>query len=93
MSLTCMIINNLKDTIMAKDWYKKYKNLVPFCIMYVLLISIDQEKMNATDGPTHNGLSRVWLDVGDDPDVRVVVVTGCHELFQRVAISTGLSPW
>ena len=68
---------------MAKDWYKKYKNLrFEMQDHGVLLISIDRpEKMNATDGPTHNGLSRVWLDVGDDPDVRVVVVTGAGDAF------------
>ncbi len=68
---------------MAKDWYKKYKNLrFEMQDHGVLLITIDRpEKMNATDGPTHNGLSRVWLDVGDDPDVRVVVVTGAGDAF------------
>ena len=47
---------------MAKDWYKKYKNLrFEMQDHGVLLMTIDRpEKMNATDGPTHNGLSRVW---------------------------------
>ena len=68
---------------MAKDWYKKYKNLrFEMQDHGVLLMTIDRpKKMNATDGPTHNGLSRVWLDVGDDPDVRVVVVTGAGDAF------------
>lgn len=39
------------------------------------------ERMNATDGALHRGLSRVWLDIDEDPDVRVVVVTGAGEAF------------
>ena len=39
------------------------------------------EQMNATDAALHNALSRVWLDIDDDPDVRVVVVTGAGRAF------------
>ncbi len=37
--------------------------------------------MNATDAPMHHALSRVWLDIGDDPDTSVVVVTGAGDAF------------
>lgn len=68
---------------MTKEWHKKYKNLRFDMLEHgILLMTIDRpEKMNATDGPTHNGLSRVWLDIDDDPDVRVVIVTGAGDAF------------
>ena len=68
---------------MKKEWHKKYKNLRFDMLEHgILLMTIDRpEKMNATDGPTHNGLSRVWLDIDDDPDVRVVIVTGAGDAF------------
>ncbi len=68
---------------MTKEWHKKYKNLRFDTLEHgILLMTIDRpEKMNATDGPTHNGLSRVWLDIDDDPDVRVVIVTGAGDAF------------
>ena len=39
------------------------------------------EALNATDGPLHLGLSRVWDDVDDDDDTRVVVITGAGDAF------------
>jgi enoyl-CoA hydratase len=48
----------------------------------ILLMTINRpEQMNATDAALHNALSRVWLDIDDDPDVRVVVVTGAGRAF------------
>jgi enoyl-CoA hydratase/carnithine racemase len=48
----------------------------------VLLITINRpEVFNATDFRLHWELSRVWLDIGDDPDTRVVVVTGAGRAF------------
>ena len=68
---------------MTKEWYKKYNNLRFEMLEYgILLMTIDRpEKMNATDGPTHNGLSKVWLDIDDDPEVKVVIVTGAGDAF------------
>ena len=68
---------------MTKEWYKKYKNLrLEMQDHGILLVTIDRpEKMNATDGHTHNALSRIWLDIDDDPDVKVVIVTGAGEAF------------
>lgn len=39
------------------------------------------DRMNATDAELHRGLSRVWLDIDEDPEVRVVVVTGAGDAF------------
>jgi enoyl-CoA hydratase len=48
----------------------------------VLLITINRpEVYNATDARLHWELSRIWLDIGDDPDTRVAVVTGAGRAF------------
>lgn len=48
----------------------------------VLLMTLNRpEKLNATDGPLHYGLSRVWDDINDDPETRVVIVTGAGKAF------------
>ena len=68
---------------MSKDWYDKYQHLnFELKDNGILLMTINRpEQMNATDAALHNALSRVWLDVEDDPDVRVVVVTGAGRAF------------
>ncbi len=48
----------------------------------ILWMTINRpDRMNATDAELHRGLSRVWLDIDEDPDVRVVVVTGAGDAF------------
>jgi enoyl-CoA hydratase len=48
----------------------------------LLLITINRpEVYNATDARLHWELSRVWLDIGDDPETRVVVITGAGRAF------------
>jgi hypothetical protein len=48
----------------------------------ILLITINRpEVLNATNKRLHWELSRVWLDIADDPDTRVVVVTGAGRAF------------
>ena len=68
---------------MTKEWHKKYKHLLFQEKEHgILLMTINRpEQMNATDAALHNALSRVWLDIDDDPDVRVVVVTGAGRAF------------
>ena len=39
------------------------------------------EKLNATNFRMHYELSRIWLDLGNDPEVRVAVVTGAGSAF------------
>ena len=39
------------------------------------------EVFNATGFTLHNELSRVWLDLGQDPEVRVAVITGAGNAF------------
>ena len=68
---------------MTKEWHKKYQHLLFEEKQHgILLMTINRpEQMNATDAALHNALSRVWLDIDDDPDVRVVVVTGAGRAF------------
>ena len=68
---------------MIKEWHKKYQHLLFEEKKHgILLMTINRpEQMNATDAALHNALSRVWLDIDDDPDVRVVVVTGAGKAF------------
>ncbi len=48
----------------------------------ILLITINRpEVLNATNNRLHWELSRVWKDVDEDPDTRVVVVTGKGRAF------------
>ncbi len=48
----------------------------------VLLITINRpERLNATNAKLHNQLSRVWLDIADDEETRVVVITGAGRAF------------
>lgn len=48
----------------------------------VLLITINRpEVLNATDARLHWELSRVWLDIGEDPQTRVAVITGAGKAF------------
>lgn len=68
---------------MTKQWHKKYQHLLFEEKEHgILLMTINRpEQMNATDAALHNALSRVWQDIDDDADVRVVVVTGAGRAF------------
>lgn len=68
---------------MAKEWHAKYRHLLFEERDHgILLVTINRpEQMNATDAELHNALSRVWLDIEDDDDVRVVVITGAGRAF------------
>ena len=48
----------------------------------VLLITINRpEVLNATNAKLHWQLSRVWTEISDDPETRVVVITGSGKAF------------
>jgi len=68
---------------MHDNWFSRYPGLRFERLEHgVLLMTIDRpEHKNATDAPLHRSLSRVWLDIDDDPEVRVVVVTGAGDAF------------
>ncbi len=68
---------------MAKEWHQKYQHLLFEERDHgILLITINRpEQMNATDAVLHNALSKIWLDIEEDDDVRVVVITGAGRAF------------
>ncbi len=68
---------------MADDWFDRYPDLeFERRDNGVLLMTLNRpETLNSTDARTHNALSRVWLDIEDDDDTRVVVVTGKGKAF------------
>ena len=48
----------------------------------ILLVTLNRpDVLNATNERLHWELSQVWLDVGADPDTRVVVITGAGRAF------------
>jgi enoyl-CoA hydratase len=48
----------------------------------VLLVRINRpDKLNATHERLHWELSRVWLDIGEDPETKVAVITGAGKAF------------
>lgn len=48
----------------------------------ILLMTINRpERLNATHEQLHWELSRVWLDIAEDPETRVAVVTGAGKAF------------
>ena len=48
----------------------------------ILKITLNRpEVMNAANDRLHGELARIWLDVGNDPDTRVAVITGAGRAF------------
>ncbi|MEE9417022.1 MAG: enoyl-CoA hydratase/isomerase family protein [Acidimicrobiales bacterium] len=68
---------------MADDWFDKYEGLAFERREHgVLLIIINRPgSYNSTDAKLHWALSRIWLDIEDDDDTRVVVITGAGKAF------------
>ncbi len=68
---------------MSDDWFAKYPDLLFERKEHdVLLMTLNRpDALNATDARAHNALSRVWTDIDEDDQVRVVVVTGAGKAF------------
>ncbi|MBT5137962.1 MAG: enoyl-CoA hydratase/isomerase family protein [Acidimicrobiaceae bacterium] len=68
---------------MADDWFEKHEGLRFERREHgILWMTIDRpDALNATTAAMHRSLSRVWDDINDDPDTRVVVVTGEGDAF------------
>jgi len=46
----------------------------------IAIITINRpERMNAMDAEHYEGLSRAWMRVRDDPEIRVAIVTGAGD--------------
>ena len=62
--------------------YSKYEHILFDIKDGVALLTINRPDVyNATNFKLHNELSKVWLDLGSDDDVRVVVITGAGTAF------------
>ena len=62
--------------------YSKYVHILFDIKDGVALLTINRPDVyNATNFKLHNELSKVWLDLGNDDDVRVVVITGAGTAF------------
>jgi len=63
--------------------YEKYQHLLFERRDHgILWITINRpEHFNATNNRLHWELSKVWLDIGDDPDTLVAVITGAGQAF------------
>ncbi len=63
--------------------YSQYKHLLFERKEHgILLMTLNRpEVLNATNARLHWELSRVWLDIADDEETRVVVVTGAGKAF------------
>ncbi len=68
---------------MTDSWFDRYEGLrFERADHGVLWMYIDRpEAYNATTASMHWGLSRVWDDINDDPETRIVVVTGTGDAF------------
>lgn len=68
---------------MADEWFDGYSGLkFERRANGVLWITINRpEAYNATDADLHLGLSRIWRDIDDDDETRVVVITGEGKAF------------
>ena len=62
--------------------YSSYQHLLIEKDAGIALLTLNRpEVYNATNFKLHNELSRIWVDLGQDPEVRVTVVTGAGKAF------------
>ena len=62
--------------------YSGYQHILIDKTDGIALLTLNRpEVLNATDFQLHNELSRIWLDLAKDPEVRVAVVTGAGTAF------------
>jgi enoyl-CoA hydratase len=62
--------------------YSKYQHLLVDVKDRIALVTINRpDKMNATNARLHWELSKIWLDLAEDDDVRVTVITGAGKAF------------
>ena len=62
--------------------YSRYQHLLVERQDGVALLTMNRpEVMNATNAQLHYELSRIWVDLGNDPQVRAAVITGAGNAF------------
>ncbi len=62
--------------------YSSYQHILIEVRDGIAFLTINRpEKLNATNGRLHWELSHIWLDLGEDDDVRVALITGAGRAF------------
>ncbi|MEO5598390.1 MAG: enoyl-CoA hydratase-related protein [Novosphingobium sp.] len=61
------------------DAYSKFAGLSIALADHVLTLTMDNPPVNAMTAETHFSLATIWDQVGNDPDVRCVVITGAGD--------------
>jgi enoyl-CoA hydratase len=62
--------------------YNSYQHILVEKREGIAVLTLNRpEVLNATNFRLHNELSRIWLDLGQDPEVRVAVITGAGSAF------------
>jgi len=62
--------------------YSGYQHILVEIKDGIALLTLNRpEVYNATNFQLHNELTRIWLDIGQDPEVKVAVVTGAGNAF------------
>jgi len=62
--------------------YTAYQHLVIETEQGIARITMNRPDVyNATNARLHYELGRIWLDIGEDPEVRVAVITGAGQAF------------
>lgn len=62
--------------------YSSYQHLLVERKDGIALLTINRpETMNSTNARLHYELSKVWLDIAEDPEVRVALITGAGRAF------------
>lgn len=62
--------------------YSKYQHILIDKKDGIALLTINRpETMNSTNARLHYELSKIWLDIADDPEVRIAVITGAGRAF------------
>ncbi|MCE2488188.1 MAG: enoyl-CoA hydratase/isomerase family protein [Desulfurellaceae bacterium] len=65
--------------------YSKYEHLVIEVKDGIALLTINRpETLNSTNFRLHYELSKVWLDIAEDDDTRVAVITGAGRAFSSI---------
>ena len=62
--------------------YDSYQHLQVEVKDNIALLTMNRpDVLNATNARLHYELSRIWVDIGDDPEVRVALITGAGRAF------------
>lgn len=62
--------------------YSSYSTLIVEVVDRIATVTMNRpEKLNATDERMHEELARIFIDLNEDPDVDVVVLTGAGRAF------------